>query len=471
MKIVFVNPPLSPEERYGALAEAANTMPSLGLLSLAAAAREAGAETAIIEASSLGLGLEETTARVRELSPTHVGMTATTASIHRAADLAAMLKEQDRAIDTIVGGPHATALPEKVMDMFPQFDIAVIGEGEETIAELVEARKNGGGPSSVAGLALRENGAVRVTGKRELVKDLDRLAFPAWDLLEGFPERYRPPGFRFRRLPAASLVTSRGCPSKCIFCDRSVFGSAHRRFGADYVLEMMGTLHREYRVREILFEDDTFLLDRPRVRAICEKLVREGPELSWSCLGRVSAADPELLALMKRAGCWQIGYGIESGNQEILDMIGKGTRLERIEEALAATRKAGMRTKGFFMIGHPKETEETIRETIAFARKAVLDDFSITRFTPFPGSEIYERTGEYGEFDDDWKKMNLMNTVFVPHGLTAEAIDRYAATAFRRFYLRPGIILRYLGRMLRNPGSAPGILKGFLAFLRMAAHR
>lgn len=300
------------EERYGKLASAGNTMPSLGLLSLAAVVREHGFKPAIIEACSLGLSYKETLEQIIAVAPRYVGLTATTVSIYPAARLAEVLKARMPQVRIILGGPHLTAVPEKTMKLFPAFDIGVVGEGEETLIELLEVDQAGGDLRQVPGLIIRKGEATQRTGVRPYIRDLDDLPFPAWDLLPGFPGAYRPTPMRFKQLPAAVLVTTRGCPYRCIFCDRSVFGNRSRSFSPEYVLEMIRVLHDRYSVREIVFEDDTMFVFKKNLAALCEMLLREGWGISWSCLGRVNSVDSELLALMKQAGCWQIGYGIES---------------------------------------------------------------------------------------------------------------------------------------------------------------
>ena len=464
--IVFVDPPISLAKRYGKLAGAANTMPSLGLLSLAAMARLNGFNSYIVEASSLGLDYQTTIDEIFKHSPDYAGITATTLSIHNAAILARMIKERDDTVRTIIGGAHLTAIPEETMNLFPQFDIGVIGEGEETIVELLQANENDGDLMEIKGLIIKNGNNLHITERRPFIKDLNKLPFPAWDLLPDFPKVYQPPAFRFKRLPAASIVVSRGCPMKCIFCDRSVFGDKCRWFSAKYVVDMMKILHQKYGVREILIEDDTFVMFKTRLIAICQELMKEDLGLSWSCLARVDMVDPDILDLMKRAGCWQIGYGIESGVQRILDFIKKKIKLEQIETVLKWTKEAGIKTKGFFMIGHPTETTQTIEVTINFAKRVALDDFSIFKFTPFPGSEIYKVANQYGKFDDDWGKMNLLETVFIPNGLTREELENYSKLAWQRFYLRPIIILSYMKRILQNPVNLGRIFRGFLAFLK-----
>src|SRR3990172_940723 len=169
---------------------------------------------------------------------------------------------------------------------------------------------------------------------------------------------------------------------------------------------MIRHLHEIYGVRELVFEDDTFVMHKSRVLKICEGMRKSGWGITWSCLGRVDMVDPEMLACMKAAGCWQIGYGVESGDQEILDFVEKKIKLERVRQALAWTKQAGIMTKGFFILGFPKETKATMQKTIEFAKANPLDDISVFKLTPLPGSKIYDIAPEYGRFDNDWRKMN-----------------------------------------------------------------
>ena len=470
-KIALISPPIGLAERYGKLAGAGSSMPSLGLLSLAAVARRAGAEVHVIEAAALNLTLEQVMDELAGMRPDMVGITATTLSVFNAHETAKAVKEMGPSVVTVLGGPHVSAVPVETLSRFPQFDIAVLGEGEETFTELIAALNDGRPPAEVNGLAVREDGNVVLTGPRPFIKDLDSLPMPAWELVPGFPERFRPAPFRYRQLPAAILVSSRGCPNRCTFCDRTVFGRVCRFFSAGYVLGMVRELYGRYGVRELEFEDDTFVVNKPRVMEICEGIRSSGWGMTWSCLGRVDMVTPELLRAMKAAGCWQISYGIESGDQGILDLVEKKIKLERAREALAWTKEAGMMTKGFFIVGFPTETKATIEKTVEFAKREALDDISVFKLTPLPGSKIYEMAGRYGAFDDDWRKMNLLETVFVPEGLTKEDLDDAAGRLLREFYLRPKVVLSYLGRLLKNPSHLVPLLKGFVAFMGATAKR
>lgn len=466
--MVFVNPPLTLEERYGNLAEGGSLAPPQGLCNLAAVTRENDFKTYIVDSAALGLSYDETVKEVLTHSPDYVGITAVTISIYNAAKVAKMLKSVDRDIPVIIGGPHVTAVPEETLERFPEFDIGVVGEGEVTLMELLKGIEEGKELRGIDGLVTRDKGSIKVTQSRELIKDLDALPLPAWDLLPDLRKYYRPPAFSFNKLPSTSLITSRGCPGQCTFCDRSVFGNKVRAYSAEYVIDMITHLVENYGIRDIIVDDDNFMLFKPRMRDICNKLIENDFDLTWSCNSRVDIVDPDILSLARKAGCWQIAYGIESGSQEILNLIKKKITLSKIKTTLKWTKKAGIKTKGFFMIGHPTETKETIRATIDFAKSADLDDFQMSMFTPFPKTEIYRNAEKYGKLDRNWKQMNGWYPVFIPNDLTKEELIRYSKAAIREFYLRPKIIISYL-KMCTNPSCLPKIFKGCQVILKSLA--
>lgn len=453
------------EERYGSLAGAGSCLPSLGILFLAAITRQKGFSTALSDASALSLTMSELLQRVESERPDVLGLSATTFSIFHAAAFAALAKEKLPDLIVVIGGPHVSAAPLETMGRFAVFDVAVIGEGEVTIIDLLEAIDNKSPFIDIPGIILREGGDLKSTGRRQFLTDLDKLPYPAWDLLDGFPEKYLPAPFKVRKTPAASLVTSRGCPNSCIFCDRSVFGTSCHAFSAEYVVGMIRHLAENFGIREFSFEDDTFITFKKRLVAICHGIIDLGLDISWTCLGRVNGVDKETLELMRRAGCWQISFGIESGCQEILTAIHKNVTLAQIEKALSLCSDAGIFSKGFFIVGHPGETRETLSRTFDFAMKLPLDDISVTMLTPFPGTEIYERAAEFGQFDSDWSRMNLLNTVFIPNGLTRECLEQHQRNMLKQFYLRPRVIFGYIRRLVSNPAMLKGLYAGAIAFL------
>lgn len=463
--VALVNPPHSLEERYGAMKAAGNTMPMLGLLQLAAVLRESGVEVAVIDAPARGLSYDATVREVLAAGPDAVGMTAFTPSVFNAAKTGRLLKTARPSLPIVLGGPHPAAMPEDTLDRFECFDAVAVGEGEPLVVPLFQALAAGDDLSGIPGLAIRRGGGTALTAGAVQVRELDKLPFPAWDLAPGFPRAYRPAAHTYRRFPCATMFTTRGCPEQCRFCDRSVFGNAIRGYSAEYVVDQMEHLYRRFGVRDLIIYDDIFPLLRPRLMRICELIRSRGLDLTWSCNSRVNFADPAPLKAMHEAGCWQIGYGIESGSQEILDLIGKRIKLEQVERAIRLTEEAGIRTKGFFITGHPGETRETIRRTIDFARSLRLSDYQTCFFTPFPGTELHRDADKYGTVVAGWDRMNLLSPAFVPAGLTAGELEYWAARSYRDFYLRPRIILRYLAH-IRRPSQALQVVRGAIALLK-----
>lgn len=463
-KIVFVNPPLSIQDRYGVKSQSGGQTPPLGLLCLATMTRAHGFETAILDAAALKLDYAESVRFITDNSFRYVGLTAVTVSIAHAAELAARLKKADPGITIIIGGPHLTALPSETMEMFPQFDIGVIGEADYSIVELLSALEDKKEPSSVGGLILRGNTGPAKTRPRPRIEDLDSLPMPAWDLLPDLARYYCPPVHTLKRIPAALLVTSRGCPGECVFCDRSVFGNVLRAYSAGYTFRMIKELYHKHGIREIQLRDDNFTAYRKRMLELCAMLKAEKLDLVWTCACRVDMVNPDILKIMKEAGCWQIWYGIESGSDAILKQIKKHTTTRRIGEAVRMTRDAGISPCGFFILGSPGETRQTLEETTRFSLDLPLDEAHFSFMTPFPGSQLYSCAPEYGTFDNDWSKLNGWLPVFVPHGLTARDLESYSKRAFRKFYFRPRIIFSYM-RKIRSFRHAAIYFRGFLALL------
>lgn len=462
--IVLVNPPVTGKERYGALAGGGEYMPPLGLANLAAFIRQHGYSVKIVDCCVLKLTLADVVKQILSYKPKYVGITAVTISINKAAALAKMLKEQKPNLKIILGGCHISVLPEETMKGFSQFDIGVLGEGELTIVELLRVLQESSSLDNVKGIIFRGNGMLKINEMRPLIEDLDSLPFPAWDLLPDITKFYRPSGFSFKRLPITSLVTLRGCPMRCTFCNDGPFARTVRMNSPEYVIEMIKFLQRNYGIKGFAIFDGTFVIDKERTINICELMIKEKLNLTWSCNGRINLMTREILKLMKRAGCWLIAYGIESGSQQILDFIQKDIDLTKAYQVISWTREEGILAKGYFMIGNLKENEESIRSTLNFALRSGLDLFSVTYFTPLPGTLDYMRAKHYGKFNNNWYLLSFHNIVFIPQGLDKETIHFYRQYLVKRFYLRSRIILKY-GRMLFNVRSLGIILMSFFALL------
>lgn len=468
--IVFTLPPSGLKDWYQDLAGAGSELPSYGLCYLAAITRENGYSTLLLDPLALKLTLEETVQRILDHNPRYVGISVNTLTIFKGVELARVIKERDKQVKIIVGGPHITASGIETFERFPSFDVGVVAEGEITIIELLKCLDSKLKFSNIEGIIYRENGQVQKTAQRAFIEDLDSLPFPAWDLLPDLPKYYRPAGNNISRLPATSLVPSRGCPMRCTFCNRSIFGRKFRAHSPEYIMGMIKELYHKYRIRDITFQDDNFM-GNPKLKEICQLLIKEKMDLTWSCLGSTNFAKTEILKLMRQAGCWQISWGIETASQEILNVFKKGITVEQMENALKLTHKTGIKNRGFFMIGGFLETKETIKKTIKFIKELPMSEFHITFFTPMPGAEAYELAQQYGTFDKSWEKINVHSSNFIPRALSREELEYYHKKAYRIFYLRPRIIWYFFIKMVKNPKLIPKIGNSLIAFFKFLLRR
>lgn len=448
-KIVFIEPPVSLEEIYGGLAKVGAVSPPLNLLLLAAIVRENGYNPQIIDCPALGLSYDDVLALLRETNPRFVGLTAMTPHIMQVGKLAKAIKKEFPEIIVFLGGAHISSVPEETMSRFPDIDIGFIGEADFSLPEVIKAINNNKAVRDIRGIIIRENRKFINTGQRTKKINLDELPFYAWDILEGFPEIYNPPLFATHRTPATPILTSRGCPGKCIFC----YSGCHKTistYSSGYVIKMLKYLKTSYGIREFMIYDDNFVMFKQNLKKLLNILIDEKLDLTWICNARVDMVNEDMLNLMAKAGCRQISYGIETGNQEIMNRLEKNITKEKALRAVEMSRKVGIRTVGYFMIGHFGETPETIAETMQFACDSGLDDFRMSFFTPLPGTKASLVADQYGAFDNDWGKMNLFSPVFIPTGMTEDQLFAAQKKAICKFFFRLPPIWSYL-KTVRNP--------------------
>ena len=460
--LLLINPPITLEERYGTFASVGSQAPPLGLCYVAATVRNAGYSVQILDAPALNLELPQTIDSIAKINANLIGITASTVSITRAAELSKAIKNHSITAPIMVGGPHVSSIPEETLEEFNDFDIGVISEGEYTVPEIIACQKNGGNISEIPGIVFREGAKIILSPPRSRIENLDALPMPAWDLIPWLPQYYKPAPHSYKRLPSSTLVTSRGCNGTCTFCARPFMGEKYRSHSAESTIEMIDHLVKVYDVRDIMFYDDNFLLDRKRVTTICEEVFRRNYKISWSCLARTDIMPEDFFKLIKRAGCWQIAYGIESADQIILDNLKKRTTIEKVTEMIRKTNEAGIHSRGYFMIGCPGESLATIEKTTQFITASGLKDFHVTFCTPMPGAELFNTAEHYGEFDRDWKKLGFWAPVFIPNGLTKQELIDGHRRMYRKFYLRPSIVMRYLIKFIINPSNIGTMIKAGL---------
>jgi anaerobic magnesium-protoporphyrin IX monomethyl ester cyclase len=435
-KVVLVAPPMRPEQVWGAQADMGEISPPLGLCYIAAYIREKGYDVSIIDAEVLQYDLAQTVERIIEQKPDIVGFTCKTLWVTSAHKVAQALKECIPDVPLVAGGHHPTALPERTLKEFPCFDVLVLGEGEVTFHELLQALDNSKDITDVNGLAFEVDGKPYFTPPRARVKNLDELPVLALDLIPPIETHY--PASAFYSIKGASfpLMTSRGCPSKCTFCDRSVFGNRVTFHSPQYVMAMVEYLYHKHKVGYLVISDDNFLLKRSHLYALLDAFKSSGLGLKFSCQGRVDTVDEEMVRRLKEAGCKQLIFGIESGSQLMLDRMKKGITIAQIKKAVDMTKKAGIVTGGFFILGFPGETEETLQETVDLVYECKFDDIVCSFYTPLPGSEAYQGIEEYGEFNENFEEQNTAEPIFVPHGTTVEMLKSYLLKQYNACYMR-----------------------------------
>ena len=365
-----------------------------------------------------------------------------------------IIKTASPNLPIILGGAHATLLPKETLATAPEVDIIIRGGGEETVVELMRALENKQPLSNVAGISYRKDGEVVTNPAWSGSIDLDSLPFLAYHLLPW--RKYRPHPPHGRALPFAAIITSRGCPYNCCYCSKPIFGTKFRGQSPARVLEEVAYLNKKFGIREIAFYDDVFTLDKKRAYNIADGIIRSGLKIYWTCETRVNLIDKELLQHIKRAGCYSIAYGIESGSPEMLSTIDKGISLEQVEQAVRLSREAGLQVIGYFMIGSPGESPQTIRQTIQFAKRLKLDFAQFAVTTPFPGTKLYERyLIERKGAVIPWESFvyagsgGAVTPVFESNLLSREDIQYWARRAYREFYLRPS----YLWQRMRSVKS------------------
>ena len=438
LKITLINPPQN--TRY--------PQPPLGLALLAAILGKNGYKVKILDANAAGFTPAEAASSVKDTDI--VGITAMTPTIGTALQIARDIKKINPGLTIILGGPHVTLMPEETLASTKDIDVIVRGEADETILELMSALENKRPMDNIPGISYKKDGKTIHNALRDIVTDMDLLPYPAFDLLPW--QRYQPHPPHGMYKPFAAMVTSRGCPYRCAYCSKPVFGSKFRAQSAERVVNEMAYLQEKFGVREIAFYDDSFTLDKKRIHAITEKIREKGLKIAWTCETRVNLVDKELLRHMKQAGCYAVAYGIETAAPEIMKVIQKDITLDQVEKAVQAHHEIKLQVVGYFMLGSPGETPETIQQTINFAKKLKVDfaQFSVT--TPFPATELYDIYMRGRKEPPKWEDFvyagtdNPTTPVFESDKLTREDLKAWTSKAYRSFYLRPGYIWQRLKR-------------------------
>jgi len=445
MKIVLVYPSFGIVENQPnikAVADNYGVFPPLNLSYVAAILKSSGHKVRLIDANALRLSKEEILERVKEFKPDIIAFTITTYMFYSVLKWAGYLKKNIKA-KTLMGGAHMALYPEETMS-HKEIDYGIIGEAEETLPELINSLETNKPLKNVKGICYQDGNKVIITKPRKLVKNLDNIPFPLRDQLPN--NKYC--SFVSNKKNFATMITARGCPFKCIYCEQ---GNTHYRMrSAENVVDEIEECYNKYKVREIDFFDPEFTINKKHVMSICKEIRRRGINITWSCRSRVDTIDDEMLKEMSKAGCYRIYYGIESGVPSILKTLKKGINLEVIRKNIALTKKNNIMTFGYFMIGSPGETKKTIKRTVKFAKELNLDYAQFSKVSTLPGTELYELLKPQLGYDY-WQRFILdeKNRIILPRykcNLSEEEIEKEVKKAYMQFYFRPSQLMKKISR-------------------------
>ena len=365
--------------------------PPIGLGYIAAVLERRGYKVKILDMSTSGLNCGDLKREVEENRPAMTGISFMTNQFEEAVAVSKAIKEVDKNIPVITGGPHVSALPEEILG-FDTVDIAVIGEGEISACELADyfIKKTIGNLSTIKGIAYKENGNIRINERQPLINDLDSLPFPAWHLLP--VEKYSVPGTGGNAAENTfAVISSRGCPNNCIFCDsHTIFGRNFRARSAKSIFNELIYLNKNFGATQFDFVDDTITVNKNRMNELCNLLSENKCDFKWMCNARVNTVDEQLLKTMKETGCVRIEFGIESGDEQVLKNIKKHITIEQIKNAHKLARQAGLQVGSFVMVGNKGEDLQSVQKTKKLLEEIDTDDIYIAIATPFPGTELYK---------------------------------------------------------------------------------
>jgi radical SAM superfamily enzyme YgiQ (UPF0313 family) len=386
---------------------------------LAAALEQAGIQVKIMDYVVYPYRRDALRSVLKEFKPHAAGATAVSMTFDYARQILSDVKSIDPEILTIMGGPHVTFCAQETLEMFAELDVIVIGEGEETLVELLRAVEGARNFDMVCGIAYRVDSEVTTTAKRNVIKNLDALPLPARHLLP--LSRYRALGMPM------STTTSRGCPYKCIFCAGRKMGGARIRYhSAERVATELQYL-ANLKFHQINIADDLFTANQNHCFAICDEILKRDLNIRWTTFARVDTVSEALLSKMKAAGCTAVSFGIESANPDILKTIKKDISIQQVINAVRMCRRVGIHPYASFILGLPGETPETIKETVAFAAKlrqaGLAYGFHI--LVPFPGTEVRERSDQLGIriLTDDWSRYDANRAVIETASVSHQMLD------------------------------------------------
>jgi len=410
--------------------------PPLGLAYLAAALEQIGVQVKILDYVVYGFRKDVLQSVLEDFRPRIAGATAVTMTFDHAKQILKEVKTIDPDVLTVMGGPHVTFCAQQTLKTFPELDVIVLGEGEETLVDLTRTVQEAQNLDAVRGIAYRTGSEIKTTAKRSFIENLDLLPLPA---------RHRLALGRYRALGMPiSMTTSRGCPYQCIFCvGRKMVGARVRYHSAERVVTELESL-ANLNFRQINIADDLFTANQARCLAVCEEILKRKLKINWTSFARVDTVSDALLSRMKAAGCTAVSFGIESANPEILKTVKKRITPRQVVDAVRMCRRAGIAPYASFILGLPGETTATLKETTDFAiqlqQEGLASGFHI--LAPFPGTEVREKCQELGLriLTSDWSKYDANRAVVETAAVTRRMLDEIAQDWENKYIQYLGLI-------------------------------
>lgn len=465
MRLLLLSVPVSSQRMTEEIA------PPLGISYIASYLLHHGIDVELVDAYALKMEMKDLRVLFESKTPDVIGLSITIFQVNEGLEVARLVKRILPKTIVVVGGPHPSILPEQVLSS-GMVDFVIIGEGEQTMLELMRALQSENEVNKIDGIVYKDaKGRIVRTPPRKFIENLDLLPFPAWEMLP--IDKYKIPTMRCR--PYVTIVASRGCPFNCIFCEvGEILGKRQRIRSPKNVLDEIEYLKREFGVKEVFIRDSLFTGNPSWAMEITEGILSRNLNITWQCESRVDLVRKEVLQNMKKSGCYAIWFGVESGNEGILRRARKGITLSKIRKAFKITRNVGLNIHAFFMLGLPGETKETIQQTIDFAIELDPDIASFNIATPLPGTEFYDIAKEEFLLTDDWETYsskiyhgNTTSISYAPRGVTKEFLKKAYKVAHRRFYLRLSYILRRVGSV-KSLHDIINLLRGLGTLIRYA---
>lgn len=473
MKLLLISPPFT---GFGGMDGQGGKQAPLNICYIAAEVRKnhPQVELRLLDGENLRVSHDDVEKEVRDFQPDIVGMTFPTPAYLTVKECAARVKKVGRQIQVVVGGPHPSAFPAEILDEMSDIDLCFSGESEKSFSEYIGKCLHGGAITDIQGLTYRDAaGKGHRNPNHELIEDLDTLDFPARDLLPHI-KYYSHAVKRVSTRNCGNMITSRGCPYDCTYCESKVIWTRKARVRSPMnVVNEIEEMVTKYGIGEINFHDDIFPMRRDRTIEICQMIQQRKLDVRWICMSRVNFVWDDVMAEMHKAGCRRIMFGLESGSNTILKNIKKNATVERAYEAVQICKKAGIETMGSFMVGNIGETEDTIRETIDFAKKLDLDTASFFVAIPYPGTELYSQAVALGYLPPkvNWQDFCVVGERSGPLNLPTMSNERlryWQAKALQEFYIRPKFVWKRLQgiRSLKDVGI---LLYGARTLVSMSA--